>query len=34
MGSDHVGWELKQEISEYIQSLGHETVDFGAYSSE
>lgn len=34
MGSDHVGWELKQEISDYIQSLGHETVDFGAYSSE
>lgn len=34
IGSDHVGWELKQEISEYIQSLGHETVDFGAYSSE
>jgi len=34
IGSDHVGWELKQEISEYVQSLGHETVDFGAYSSE
>ncbi|GAA5422102.1 ribose 5-phosphate isomerase B [Tetragenococcus halophilus] len=34
IGSDHVGWELKQEISDYIQSLGHETVDFGAYSSE
>lgn len=34
IGSDHVGWELKQEINDYIQSLGHETVDFGAYSSE
>ncbi|GAA3020044.1 ribose 5-phosphate isomerase B [Tetragenococcus solitarius] len=34
LGSDHVGWELKQEINEYLQSLGHEIVDFGAYSSE
>jgi ribose 5-phosphate isomerase B len=34
MGSDHVGYELKLILKEYIESLGHITTDIGAYSSD
>lgn len=34
IGSDHVGYELKPIIMEYLEQLGHEVKDFGAYSSE
>lgn len=34
IGSDHVGVELKQEIIEFIQSLGHEIEDLGPFSNE
>ncbi|ATO56170.1 ribose-5-phosphate isomerase [Loigolactobacillus coryniformis subsp. coryniformis] len=34
IGSDHVGYELKPIIIEYLKELGHEVTDFGAYSSE
>jgi len=31
-GADHAGFELKQHLMETAKSLGHEPVDFGAYS--
>lgn len=34
IGSDHVGYELKPTIIEYLKELGHEVQDFGAYSTE
>jgi len=34
MGSDHVGYELKSELKKHIESLGHTTIDVGAFSSE
>ena len=34
IGSDHVGYELKPEIIEYLKELGYEVSDFGTYSSE
>ena len=34
IGSDHVGFELKPVIIEYLKDLGHEVKDFGAFSTE
>ncbi len=34
IGSDHAGFEMKNELTEYIQSLGHEAMDFGCYSKD
>lgn len=34
IGSDHVGFELKPIIVEYLQELGHEVKDYGPFSSE
>ncbi|RKA98614.1 ribose 5-phosphate isomerase B [Listeria monocytogenes] len=34
IGNDHVGIELKPVIVAYLQDLGHEVDDFGAYSNE
>jgi len=34
MGSDHVGYELKLLLKEYVESLGHSVIDIGAYSSD
>lgn len=34
VGSDHGGFDLKQQIIPYIQSLGHIVVDVGTYSKE
>jgi ribose 5-phosphate isomerase B len=34
IGSDHVGFELKPVIIEYLEELGHKVTDFGPYSSE
>jgi ribose 5-phosphate isomerase B len=34
IGSDHVGFELKPMIIEYLQELGHAVEDFGTYSNE
>lgn len=34
IGNDHVGIELKPVIIEYLQELGHEVKDFGAYSNK
>lgn len=33
IGADHAGFELKAPIVSYIQSLGHEVVDFGTHSN-
>ncbi|ECL0264626.1 ribose 5-phosphate isomerase B [Listeria monocytogenes] len=34
IGNDHVGIELKPVIVAYLQGLGHEVDDFGAFSNE
>ncbi|MDT5011824.1 MAG: ribose 5-phosphate isomerase, partial [Mycobacterium sp.] len=31
LGSDHAGFELKQQIIEHLKQTGHEPVDCGAY---
>jgi ribose 5-phosphate isomerase B len=34
IGSDHAGFPYKEKIKPYLQSLGHEVRDFGAFSTE
>jgi len=34
IGSDDIGYELKEEIKRHLAVLGHECEDFGAYSKE
>lgn len=34
LASDHAGFALKQEIQSLLRSLGHETLDFGAYDEQ
>ncbi|MCL1996577.1 MAG: ribose 5-phosphate isomerase B [Defluviitaleaceae bacterium] len=34
VGSDHVGFEMKAIIIEYLKTLGHSPVDFGTHSVE
>ncbi|HTS75652.1 MAG TPA: ribose 5-phosphate isomerase B [Bryobacteraceae bacterium] len=31
LGSDHAGFELKREMMDFVRSLGHETIDVGAF---
>ena len=31
IGADHAGFELKGKLIEYLESLGHEVIDKGAY---
>jgi len=31
LGSDHAGFELKQQILDYVQTLGHEVLDVGTH---
>jgi len=31
---DHAGYETKEELVEWLKSLGHEVKDFGTFSSE
>jgi ribose 5-phosphate isomerase B len=33
LGSDHAGYELKQELVKFLQSLGHEVLDVGTCST-
>jgi len=33
LGSDHAGYELKQELLACVRALGHEVIDVGTYSS-
>ncbi len=30
IGADHAGYQLKEELKEYIRALGHDVVDVGA----
>jgi RpiB/LacA/LacB family sugar-phosphate isomerase len=34
MASDHAGFELKNQLQPYVESLGHEVTDLGAYSEQ
>ena len=34
MANDHAGTKLKQETKAYLESKGHEVVDFGTYDEE
>lgn len=34
LGADHGGFELKEEIKKYLESKGHEVLDFGTYASD
>ena len=33
LGSDHAGFEMKQEMLKYVRALGHVIVDVGAHDS-
>jgi ribose 5-phosphate isomerase B len=34
LGSDHLGYELKEKLREYLQELGYEVMDYGCYTPE
>lgn len=34
LGSDHAGFAYKEKIKAFVQSLGHEVLDFGTYSAD
>ena len=34
IGSDHAGFEAKNQIAVYLKELGHEVLDFGTYSTD
>ncbi len=34
LGADHAGFELKEQIAEYLKENGYEVKDFGAYSTD
>jgi RpiB/LacA/LacB family sugar-phosphate isomerase len=34
LGSDHAGFELKQNVAQMLLALGHEVVDVGTHSTE
>lgn len=34
IGNDHTAVEMKQQIKEYIESLGHEVINYGTDTSE
>lgn len=33
LGSDHAGYELKQQLIDYVRELGHEVLDVGTHST-
>jgi RpiB/LacA/LacB family sugar-phosphate isomerase len=33
LGSDHAGFELKQQVLEYVRELGHEVLDVGTHGT-
>lgn len=34
IGADHAGYPLKEEVRGYLERLGHEVIDLGAYNTE
>lgn len=34
IGSDHGGYDLKEDIKAYLKELGHEVADYGTHSKE
>ncbi|WEG12452.1 ribose 5-phosphate isomerase B [Pullulanibacillus sp. KACC 23026] len=34
VGADHNAFDLKEAVKSYIESLGHEVVDYGCYSKD
>lgn len=34
MANDHAGTKMKEEIKAYLESTGHEVIDFGTYDEE
>ncbi|MGH9402387.1 MAG: ribose 5-phosphate isomerase B [Terriglobia bacterium] len=34
LGSDHAGFDLKQDLSGFIRNLGHEVLDVGTHSKD
>lgn len=34
IGSDHAGFEAKEKIKKFLQSIGYDVSDFGCYSKE
>ena len=34
LGSDHAGFRLKNELAEFVQSLGHEVIDVGTHTTD
>ncbi|HOJ86836.1 MAG: RpiB/LacA/LacB family sugar-phosphate isomerase [Elusimicrobiales bacterium] len=34
IGSDHAGFEAKEKLKKFLQSLGHDVIDFGCYSTD
>lgn len=34
MGSDHVGFQMKNELAEYLEAKGHKIDDLGSHSEE
>jgi ribose 5-phosphate isomerase B len=34
IGSDHIGYPLKEDLKRYLQDLGHEPVDYGCHDPE
>lgn len=34
LGTDHAGYNRKEQVKQLLESLGHEVVDFGTFSDE
>jgi ribose 5-phosphate isomerase B len=34
IGADHAGYNLKEEVRGYLERLGHEVIDLGAFNTE
>jgi ribose 5-phosphate isomerase B len=34
IGADHAGYPLKEEVRGYLEQLGHEVIDLGAFNTE
>jgi ribose 5-phosphate isomerase B len=34
IGADHAGYALKEEVRGYLEKLGHEVIDLGAFNAE